>query len=141
MDNNYSETVFLPTGVVVVPATIVTLPVKREQEDVDSHIRRYLAAMSADAELIDTVARRMKTFIDRFASHTFMPVFDLAVPPGMTQQQAEALMRSIEKGVDAAAEQVERALCEIIIERLFLEVEIYTNQQRKNTTDHAAKSP
>jgi hypothetical protein len=112
-----------------VAARIVSFPVKHEQTEVEAHVRRVLEELSPDAELVDAVAARMKLFIDRFASHTFAPVFDLAVPPQMTQQQATALLRSIKKGVDAVVEQTERALCEIIIERLFLEVEIYRYKQ------------
>lgn len=111
------------------PARIVTLPARPAQDEVDSRIRQYLSAMSSDPELIETVALRMKFFIDRFAGTIFRPVFDLAVPAGISKEEAQALLRSVEKGVDAAAEQVEKMVCEIVIERLFIEVENY--QYRK----------
>ncbi len=114
-------------------ARIVPFPAQPAHNEVDSRIRLCLSEMSSDEALIDAVATRMKFFIDRFACKTFRPVFDLVVPAGMTKDDAQALMRSIEKGVDAAAEQVEKRICEIIIERLFLEVEIYKNRARQKS--------
>ncbi len=109
-------------------ARIVTFPAQAAQDPVDSRIRRYLTEVSADDDLIETVAARMKIFIDRFAGRTFRPVFDLAVPYGMTEEETHRLLRSVERGVDAAAEKVEKLLCGIIVERLLLEVEIYNNR-------------
>ncbi|HWQ62505.1 MAG TPA: hypothetical protein VN521_09355 [Negativicutes bacterium] len=111
------------------PARIVAFPAERAQDEVDGRIRRYLAEVSTDAELVETVATRMKFFIDCFAAKTFRPVFDLAVPAGMSKEETRVLIRSIEKGVDAAAEKVEKMMCEIVIERLFLEVEIYKTRR------------
>jgi type IV pilus biogenesis protein CpaD/CtpE len=110
-------------------AKIVTFPKQAAIGEVDSRIRRYLSEASADAALTEAVAARMKIFIDRYACKTFRPVFDLVVPAGMTKEETQALVRSIENGVDAAAEQVEKMICEIIVERLFLEVEIYRHRQ------------
>lgn len=110
-------------------ATIVPFPARSGQTEVMERIRRYLAEISSDRELIDAVAAKMELFIDRYADKDFEPVFDLAVPAGISPREAQALLRSVEKGVDAAVEQFDRMISEIIVERMFLEIELY--EQRK----------
>lgn len=117
------------------PARIVTFPAKPPQNGVDGRIRLYLSEVSTDPELVEAVATRMKFFIDCFAGKTFRPVFDLVVPANMSKEETRALVRSIEKSVDTAAEKVEKMICDIVVERLFLEIEIYKerhSRERRN---------
>lgn len=114
-------------------ARIVPFPARSGQTEVMERIRRYLAELSSDQELINTVAAKMKLFIDRYADKDFTPAFDLAVPAGISPREAQALLRSVEKGVDAAVGQFDRMICEIIVERMFLEIELY--EQRKKERD------
>jgi len=115
-------------------ASVVLFPAKSEHTEIDRLIRRYLGELSADTELRDSVAARMKIYIDRFANKTFEPIFDLAVPANMSHQETQALLRSIERGVDAAGEQYEKMICEIIIERLFFEVEMFEYRKKKRAS-------
>ncbi len=114
-------------------ASIVPFPSRSGQTEVMERIRRYLAELSPDQELIDTVAAKMKLFVDRYADKDFTPVFDLAVPANISPREAQALLRSVEKGVDAAVGQFDRMICEIIVERMLLEIELY--EQRKKERD------
>lgn len=111
-------------------AKIARFPVQSGQgpEALEGLIRKYLAEMIVDPDSIEAIAERMMFFIDNYLNIWFNPAFDLVVPP-MSQEQADALLLSLEKGVDAAAEQINTMVNRIIIERLFLEVEIYQNQK------------
>lgn len=108
-------------------ASIIPFPRKPAQNAVELEkiMRRWLAELSTDPDLIETVVTRMLTFIEQYASKPFEPVFDLPVPRDLSQEETEALLEAIEKGTDAMARQVQQMINEIIIERFFLEVEIY----------------
>lgn len=108
-------------------ASIIPFPRKPDQNaaELEKIMRRWLAELSTDPELIEAVVARMLTFIEQYASKSFEPVFDLPVPRDLSQAETEALLEAIEKGTDAMARQVQQMINEIIIERFFLEVEIY----------------
>jgi len=110
---------------------IVPFPTKNENpwEEVDRLIRAYLAEISADSYFINYVGNRMKDFIETYASKSFEPTFNLVVPPNLSQEQANALLLSIDKGVQDTAEEVQDMMRKIIIERLHLEIEIYASQK------------
>jgi len=107
-------------------AKIVPFPVNSEQDctEVEKLIRRWLQELPASPELSDCVTARMMSFITTYANKVFEPTFNLAVPAHMTEGEAEALLRSIEKGVDNTAFQIQEMINKIIIERFFLEVEM-----------------
>lgn len=108
-------------------ASIIPFPRKPDQNaaELEKIMRRWLDELSTDSELIETVVTRMLTFIEQYACKPFEPVFDLPVPRDLSQAETEALLEAIEKGTDAMARQVQQMINEIIIERFFLEVEIY----------------
>lgn len=108
-------------------ASIIPFPKKPDQNliELEKIMRRWLAELSTDPDLIETVVKRMLTFIEQYASKSFEPVFDLPVPRNLSQEETELLLGAIEKGTDAMAQQVHQMINEIIIERFFLEVEIY----------------
>lgn len=118
-------------------ASIIPFPKKPDQNaaELEKIMRRWLAELSTDPELIETVVTRMLTFIERYASKSFEPVFDLPVPRSLCQEETEALLGAIEKGTDSMAQQVHQMINEIIIERFFLEVEIY--KIRNNTVSRS----
>ena len=107
-------------------AKIVPFPVNSKQDctEVEKIIRRWLQELPADLEFSDCVTTRMMSFISDYATRTFEPTFNLAAPAHMSESEAEALLRSIEKGVNNAACQVQEMINKIIIERFFLEVEM-----------------
>jgi hypothetical protein len=113
-------------------AKIIPFPKKPEPKltEIENLIRRWLAAMSADHDLTGYVVNRMLFFIDKYASGSFEPVFNLPAPPNLSKTEAEALVLSIQKGVDNTANQVHEMINKIIIERFFLEIEIYKNQKK-----------
>ncbi|MEN6567679.1 MAG: hypothetical protein ABFC57_15450 [Veillonellales bacterium] len=92
---------------------------------IDKLIRTYLAEMTADNNLIDYVGDRMKDFIEKYAYKSFVPSFHLAIPPHMSQPQVDALLCSIEEGLQRNAGQMQEMINKIIFERLYREVEIY----------------
>lgn len=110
-------------------AQITPFP-RKTQKDValvTDKIREYLAAMATDDAMVNKLAARMNLFIETYADIWFEPTFNLAVPSTMSQEETAALLLSIEKGVDQAAEQVNEIISKIIIERLLFEVQIYQN--------------
>ena len=115
-------------------AKIILFPIQTESpwEKVDRHIRAYLAEIAADKTFINYVGNRMKDFIGKYASKSFEPTFNLIVPPNLSREQANALLFSIDKGVQNTAEQVQDMVSKIITERLHLEIEIYTSQKKYN---------
>lgn len=108
-------------------AAIVPFPSRDVQslEEIDKLIRTYLAEITSDGNLIDHVGDRMKNFIENYAYKSFVPNFNLAVPPNMSQKQVDALLFSIEEGLQNNANQVQEMINKIIFERLYREVEIY----------------
>lgn len=117
-------------------AKIVPFPVYTEKpwEEVDRHIRAYLAELSADKEFINYVGNRMNNYIKNYASKSFAPTFNLIVPPNLSADQADALLSSLDKGVQDTAEEVQDMIRKIIIERLNLEIKLYT--YRKDAKYH-----
>ena len=117
-------------------ATIVPFPAKVEQDtnEVDKLIRKWLDGITTDPDMIDSVATRMMTFITTYASETFEPSFNLVVPPGFSQENTDALLKSLEKGVNGIADQVQQMVNRIIIERFFLEVQLYEKENRNIKT-------
>jgi lantibiotic modifying enzyme len=113
-------------------AKIIPFPKKPEPKltEIENLIRRWLAAMSANHELMEYVVNRMLYFIEKYASKSFEPIFNLPVPPNFSKAEADALLLSIEKGVDNTANQVHEMINNIIIERFFLEIEIYETQKK-----------
>jgi len=101
---------------------------ERPWEEVDRHIRAYLTELAADRDFTDYVGNRMKIFVEKYASKSFEPAFNLIVPPNLSREQADALLVSIDKGVQGTAEEVQDMISKIIIERLQLEIEIYKSQ-------------
>lgn len=108
------------------PADIVVLQKKPRcgADSLDGSIRKYLQAVSEDPGLVESVAARMKAYIDEYASLWFNPSFNLAVPAGISDKDAKALLASVEAGIDRAAEQVNETISRIIIERMMLEVQL-----------------
>jgi len=115
----------------VLTAKVIPFPKKPEQNltETERLIRKWLVEMSTDNDLIEYVVDRMIMFIDKYANKSFEPTFNLSVPPNLSKEEAEALLLSIEKGVDNTAEQVCEMVNKIIVERFFLEIELY--QMRK----------
>ena len=67
-------------------------------------------------------------FIDKYVSKTFEPIIDLPAPKNLSREEAEAILSSIEKGIDHTAQEVQDMINRIIIERLYLELEIYESK-------------
>lgn len=126
-------------------ANIVPFPgkTKKNVNPVADMIIKYLAAISNDCAMIAEVSAQMNTFVETYADIWFEPTFDLELPAAMTKKETAALLLSIEKGVDRAAEQVNEIISKIVIERLLLEVQIYEDRQSAAaaaaTADKAAK--
>ncbi len=111
-------------------AKVIPFPKKPGQNltEIERLMRKWLAEISENKDLIEYVTNRMMIFIKKYASQSFEPTFNLPVPPNFSKEEAEALLRSIEKGVDDTAGQVQEMINKIIIERFFLEIEIYESR-------------
>jgi lantibiotic modifying enzyme len=122
--------VIFSNGGLILAARVIVFPKKPEQNmsEVETLIRKWLTEMSATSDAIESIVERMMFFIDKYATKTFEPTFDLPIPPTFSKQQAEALLSSIEKGVDNSALEVQEMINRIIIERLFLEMDIYESR-------------
>lgn len=107
---------------------IIPFPSPKENpgEKIDEYIRLYLAETFPDKDFINYVGNRMKDFVEQYASHSFEPTFELIVPLNLSLQEADALLSSIDKGVQSTAEEVQGMITKIILERLHLEIELYT---------------
>lgn len=112
-------------------ASIIPFPKKADQNltELEKIMRRWLSELSTNPDLIECVVKRMLNFIERYASKSFEPVFDLPVPRNLSKEETEALLLSIERGTDNTAQQVHQMINEIIVERFFLEIEIYKNRE------------
>jgi hypothetical protein len=118
-------------------AILVPFPVKPDNNltELDKIIRKWLAELSADPDLIHHVAERMISFIDNYASKTFEPTFNLPVPEHTSKQEAEALLAAIDKGMQATGEEVLEMINKIIVERFFLEIQLYELETKQKKLD------
>lgn len=110
---------------------MIPFPRKSEQkaEEIEQVIRKWLNKMSADHDCVNHVTERMLIFINQYACKIFEPAFNLPAPANMSEKEAEAMLLSIQEGVDQAAEQVQEMINRIIVERFFLEIELYELQR------------
>jgi hypothetical protein len=121
-------------------AKLIPFPCKTgyPRDELEGLLRSWLSELSGNQELIDAVTSRMIKFVDTYANVWFEPVFDLPVPAGLTQQQADAMRAAIQKGVDETAMQVQNMVNKIIVERFFLEIDRYESQYdaKRHVTYH-----
>ncbi|QDR79737.1 hypothetical protein [Sporomusa termitida] len=112
-------------------ATVIPFPTKKGQDlsQVESLIRKWLSKLSHSNDMTEYIVERMLIYVEQYGSRLFEPAFNLPVPPHFSQAEAEALLGSLEKGVDDIAVQVQEMVSRIIIERFFLEIELYENRQ------------
>lgn len=115
-------------------AKIIPFPDKFKPNlaEIEKIIRGWLLDISAEPEFIDTVTVRMMSFINDYTNKWFEPVFNLAVPPTLTPEEKKALAASIDAGVVETAIEIQEMIHKIIVERFFLEVEIYESQVKRN---------
>lgn len=108
-------------------AKVVPFPkvVGHSVNEVEALIRKWLEQMGEGTELTEHVVKNMMVFIEQYATKMFEPVFNLAVPPNLSKEAADALVASIEEGMDGVAIQVQEIINRIIVERFFLEIEIF----------------
>lgn len=99
--------------------------------DIEGVIKKWLAAVSTDEELNEQVLKRMIDYITEYTSNYFEPKFDLPIPAFLTEAQTQAIVQSVEKGIDDTAFQVQEMVNKIIVERFFLEIELYQAQKRQ----------
>lgn len=113
-------------------AQVILFPAKSEPNltEIEKLIREWLFNMSEDQDFIDTVASRLMSFINNYANKWFEPTFNLVVPSTLTLEERKALWVSIETGVDETGKQVQEMINKIIVERFFLEIEIYESKKR-----------
>lgn len=101
--------------------------------EVENRIRACLIALTDDGAMVEHVVGRMMAFIEKYTCKTFEPCFNLPLRP-MPEEQTRAFLLALEDGVDTIAAQVQDMVNKIIMERLFLEVEIYeATRGMKNT--------
>lgn len=114
-------------------AKVIPFPQKSEMNltEIERLFRKWLSEISGNPDLIEHVTKRMLAFVDKYTNKWFEPTFNLPVPPHFTQEEANALLVSIEKGVDNTANQVHEMINRIIVERFFLEIEIYESLKRE----------
>lgn len=114
-------------------AKIIAFPDKSvpSATEIENVIREWLLHLSEDQEFIDTVAERMMNFIMNYTDKWVEPTFDLVVPATLSHEDRKTLLESIEKGVDDTARQVQEMVNRIIIERFFLEVDIYQSRKKE----------
>ena len=117
-------------------------------------MRKWLREVSPDEELIDEVCDQLMYFVNKYTIKTFEPFFNLVAPPGMTGEQADALLASIDKGFAEMNRQVNDMINQIIVERFFVELELYdyrsgnitifarngTRSRQKNLNKHKKKT-
>lgn len=114
-------------------AKIVAFPNKSEPNlpEIEKVVREWLLQISEEQEFIDTIANRMMTFITNYTEQWVEPTFDLAVPAEFSREDRQVLLNSVEKGIDDMARQVQEMVNRIIVERFFLEVDLYNSQKKE----------
>jgi hypothetical protein len=122
----FAYTVIPGEGRSSVTARIFQFPSQPEPNllDIERRIRASLAGLSADEQMIEHVAERMMAFIKNYTHKTFEPNFSLPMRT-LSQEQSKAFLAALDKGIDGIAEQVQDMISKIVIERLFLEIELY----------------
>lgn len=113
-------------------AKVIPFPTQSEPNltEIEILIREWLFNISEEHDFIEHVATRMMSFISNYANKWFEPTFNLAVPPTLTLEERKTLAVSIETGVDDTAKQVQEMVNKIIVERFFLEVEMYESREK-----------
>ena len=113
-------------------AKVIPFPDRSEPNlsEIEQLIRSWLLNIAEDPEFVEQVAGRMMSFIQGYANKWFEPAFNLVVPPTLSLEERKALWRSIETGVDETARQVQEMINRIIVERFFLEVELYERREQ-----------
>jgi len=113
-------------------AKVIPFPTQSEPNltEIEILIREWLFNISEEHDFIEHVATRMMSFISNYANKWFEPTFNLAVPPTLTLEERKTLVVSIETGVDDTAKQVQEMVNKIIVERFFLEVEMYESREK-----------
>jgi hypothetical protein len=113
-------------------AKVIPFPTQSEPNltEIEILIREWLFNISEEHDFIEHVATRMMNFISNYANKWFEPTFNLAVPPTLTLEERKTLVVSIETGVDDTAKQVQEMVNKIIVERFFLEVEMYESREK-----------
>lgn len=117
-------------------AKIIPFPIQAGPNlaEVEKKIRVCLGALSDDGAMVEHVSGRIMAFIEKYTCKTFEPYFNLPLRP-MPEEQTKAFMKALDEGVDTIATQVCDMVNQIIMERLFLEVEIYElTRGLKNTS-------
>ena len=114
-------------------AKIIAFPDKSvpNASEIENVIREWIFQLSEEQDFIDTVAGRMMSFIMNYTDKWVEPTFDLVVPSTLSRDDRKTLLESIEKGVDDTARQVQEMINRIIIERFFLEVDIYEYRKKE----------
>jgi len=113
-------------------AKVIPFPTQSEPNltEIEMLIREWLFNISEEHDFIEHVATRMMSFISNYANKWFEPTFNLPVPPTLTLEERKTLVASIETGVDDTAKQVQEMVNKIIVERFFLEVEMYESREK-----------
>ncbi|CQR72824.1 hypothetical protein SOV_02090 [Sporomusa ovata DSM 2662] len=113
-------------------AQVILFPAKSEPNltEIEKLIREWLFNVSEDQDFIETVASRMISFINNYTNKWFEPTFNLVVPSTLTLEERKGLWVSIEAGVDETAKEVQEMINKIIVERFFLEIEIYESKEK-----------
>ena len=99
--------------------------------DIEGVIKNWLAVVSTDEKLNEQVLKRMIDYITEYTSNYFEPKFDLPIPSFLTEAQTKAIVQSVEKGIDDTVFQVQEMVNKIIVERFFLEIELYQAHTRQ----------
>jgi len=130
----------LAAKVIQFPAQIEPNPAQPNLADIEKRIRATLAALTADSQLIEHVTARMMVFIKKYTFKNFEPSFTLPVRP-MSKEQTKAFLAALADGMRDVAGQVQDMMSQIVIERLFLEIEIYENARGSKNTSVLGRFP
>jgi hypothetical protein len=121
----------MPAQVILFPTSIEQPQNQNDQilEDVDQLIRKTLAMMNHDENLINQVAGRMKDYVEKYASITFNCKIDMEVPHHASLEEKDVMRACLDKGIENLASQVQGMVNKIIMERIMLEIKIYEDQK------------
>lgn len=117
-------------------AKVIPFPIQAgpNSAEVANRIRACLRALSDDGDMVEHIVGRIMAFIEKYTCKTIEPYFNLPLRP-MSEEETKVFLTALDDGVETIATQVCDMVNQIIMERLFLEVEIYQLTRGLKNTD------
>jgi hypothetical protein len=120
-------------------ADILPFPTKpvRDWAEIEKSLRAVLAQPGVPADMVEAVVTGMKPVVLKY-SRGFSTSLNLRLPAGATAQEGEAIGDAVRTCLTEMERQFQELMHEVLLDRLYLEIELYG--LRRRTNQYAARS-